>query len=101
MASRIDHERFRALLDRTVLNDRELGAALGVNQSTAWRLRRGKIQKISKYIAPLEALVGEIAAPPDRAVADLLDIARQSPALKEVLEALSRFMRESAIPPRA
>lgn len=97
MRSRIDSLRLGTLLARVKESDAELGRALGVNQSTVWRLRHGRIGKIDKYIPRLEAHLGlqEGATAPDRLDA-ILTLAEQSPALADVLVALGRFMQERA-----
>lgn len=97
MASRIDQERVQILLQAIDLNDREIGAKIGVTQSTVWRLRHRKISKVSKYISKLGALVP--SAPQESRGLDpakLAALAEHSPALKSVLESLMTFMQEDA-----
>ncbi|HYC97029.1 helix-turn-helix domain-containing protein [Brevundimonas sp.] len=92
MATRIDQERVKILLEKSGLNDRQISEHLGTNQSTVWRLRHGKISKIDKYIEPLECLIPGYVAQGN--LAELSDLAEQSPAFRAVLESLMRFMHE-------
>ena len=99
MATRIDQDRIRILLEKIGLNDRQIGEQIGVDQSTIWRLRNGRTSKVSRYIDRLEALVPEPAASHD--FESLEALAGQSPAFRAVLEALMQFMheqRDSAAP---
>lgn len=100
MASPIDQARFDALVEKLGLGDRALGALLGVNQSTAWRLRHGKIAKITSYIATVEARLGIASANGDASedvlVSDLAALARHSPGLKQALVALHQIMHNRA-----
>lgn len=99
MASRIDQERLKAVLDRSNLNDRELGAFLGVHQTTVWRLRAGKIYKISKYIEKLQSRFGSGEIINGHYSPEyLVELSKHSPGLQEVLTALSKFMQENAKP---
>ena len=92
MTTRIDQERVKILLEKCGLNDREIGQQIGADQSTVWRLRNGKISKVGRYIEPLERLVPARKTQGD--LAELADLAKQSPALKAVLESLLQFMHE-------
>lgn len=97
MPSRVDHEVLLSLMDRSGLDERGLTSLLGVHQTTVWRLRGGKIAKVSKYIAILRAHLGEGGAPGDAELAaGLVELSRHSPGLREMLLALHRFMQESA-----
>jgi transcriptional regulator with XRE-family HTH domain len=93
MASRVDKERVKILLEKSGLNDREIGERIGVHQTTIWRLRSGAISKVSKYLDRLEALSQLERKEGD--LAELSELAKKSPALKAVLESLLHFMREA------
>lgn len=92
MATRIDQDRVRSLLEKIGLNDRQLGELIGVDQSTIWRLRNGQTTRVSRYIGRLEALVPKGAA--SDGFESLEELADQSPAFRAVLEALMHFMHE-------
>jgi predicted XRE-type DNA-binding protein len=85
-----------ALIDRTGMNDRELGALLDVAQSTAWRLRNGKIHKVDDYVQALREHLGNAhdARPVDDIdlVNDLVALSTRVPAVKDALLALRRIM---------
>ena len=102
MTSRIDQERVQLLLKRVGLNDRAIGAKIGAHQTTIWRLRNRKIQKLGKYIAALEGLCGGNPAPKGGFDADrLAALANESPALRAILVSLTEFMQEDATALRA
>lgn len=102
MTSRIDQERVQLLLKRVGLNDRAVGAKIGAHQTTIWRLRNRKIQKLDKYIAALETLCGAAVAPKDGFdVERLAALANESPALRALLVSLTEFMQEDATTLRA
>jgi transcriptional regulator with XRE-family HTH domain len=96
VATRIDQERVRILLEKIGLNDRQIGERIGVDQSTIWRLRNGRTSKVSRYIGRLEALVREPTA--SDGFESLEALADQSPAFRAVLEALMQFMHEQRDP---
>ena len=89
-----------ALIAQAQVNDRELGQILGVNQSTAWRLRNGHIKKVDPYLLRLRVHLGasENSEGDDDAslIADLVALSCRIPALRDALLALRRIMRESA-----
>ena len=89
-----------ALIARTKANDRELGEILGVNQSTAWRLRNGRIRNINAYILRLRAHLDEPehGGSDDDAglIADLVALSARVPALKSALIALRNIMHDNA-----
>ena len=100
MIGSVDQARFEALVVRIGLNDRALGTVIGVGQSTVWRMRQGKIYKLSNYIAKMESHLG-ISADSDRSdddvlVTDLMLLARHSPELKQALIALRDIMHKKA-----
>ena len=95
MATRVDHERARNLLRRSGLNDREIAERIGVNQSTVWRLRNGKISNVSRYLDRLESLShGGIS---ESGLQELVELSKHSAGLRSVLESLLRFMQEDAM----
>lgn len=96
MTTQFAVERVKILIEESGLNDRELAERLNVNQSTAWRLRKGKIAKVNKYVSSLEKLAS-ISRPPDD-LDQLTEIARRSPALRGLLISLLHFMQESSQP---
>jgi hypothetical protein len=103
MAMSLQQVRLDALIAQAQVTDRELGKILGVNQSTAWRLRRGKISKVEDYAARLRAHLGTIASAGtgddnDDAglIADLVALSSRVPALKDALLALRNIMHEYA-----
>jgi hypothetical protein len=100
MANPLEQARFDALVDQSGLGDRALAAMLGVDQSTAWRLRHGKIAKMSVYTAKLETHLGITGtgedASEDVLVSDLVALARHSPGLKQALIALRKIMHNHA-----
>lgn len=89
-----------ALIAQAQVNDRELGQILGVNQSTAWRLRNGHINKLEPYLLRLRAHLGALESQQggDDAslIADLVALSTRVPALRDALLALQRIMRETA-----
>jgi len=89
-----------ALIARTGMNDRELGALLGVAQSTAWRLRNGDIHKIDRHVRRLREYLGEAdaAIPVDDVslVNELVVLSARVPALREALLALHKIMQHYA-----
>lgn len=97
MAISIIQIQLNALIARTGLNDRELGALLGVAQSTTWRLRNGRIRRIEPYIQRLREHLGDAADafPIDdqNLVTELVALSSQLPELRETLLALYKFMR--------
>ena len=99
MGLSVDQIHLSNLIARTGLKDREIGRILDVSQPTAWRLRMGRIGKVSKYVRALEAYLGE--PPRDqsgndlRLVTDLVLIAGRVPALRQTLESLHRLMHEN------
>ena len=96
MAISLQQVHLDALIARTGVNDRELGEILGVNQSTAWRLRNGRIKNVNVYILRLRAHFDE----PEQGgcdddaglVADLIALSARMPALKDALVALRNIM---------
>lgn len=82
------------------MKDRELGELLGVTQSTAWRLRHDKIQKVDEYIGQLQAHLGDTTATkPDcdiDLIADLVELSERTPALRDALIALRKIMHNNA-----
>jgi hypothetical protein len=92
VTTRIDQERVEILLGKSGLNDRQIGERIGVDQSTVWRLRNGRIAKVSRYIGLLEKQVP--GATPENGFEGLEELAGQSPAFRAVLEALLQFMHE-------
>jgi transcriptional regulator with XRE-family HTH domain len=97
MASSLEHEKLKDLLRRLGDSDREVALRLGVNPSTVWRLRNGKIYKINRYIRLASLAVGE-ALPQvgDRALVDLMVQAEASPRLRALLLSLRDVLQESA-----
>lgn len=89
-----------ALIARTGMNDRELGVLLGVAQSTAWRLRNGKIRTTERYVHRLREHLGDggdtISIDDMSLVTELVALSSQLPELREALLALYKFMRISA-----
>lgn len=89
-----------ALIARAGVNDRELGEILGINQSTAWRLRNGRIKNVGPHILRLRAYFGE----PEQGychddaslIADLVALSARVPALKDALIALRNIMHQNA-----
>lgn len=97
MGTRIDHDRLALLFSRSTENDAAIAKAIGVNQSTVWRLRKGKIEKVGKYLPMLEAHLGvAVTGNASDEIQLLTELAHRSPALAEMLTALSRFMQERA-----
>lgn len=100
MAIPIIQVQLNALIARTGMNDRELGALLGVAQSTAWRLRNGDIKKVEPYIQQLREHLGDtgdaLSMDDLSLVTELVTLSQQLPELREALLALYRFMRISA-----
>ncbi len=89
-------QRLQALILKTKLNDRELAEKLGVSQPTAWRLRNGKIRKVSGYIAKLERALGQSATPAAKSeLESLIALAEQSPALKQTLIGIMKLILEN------
>ncbi len=97
MQTRVDHEILLGLLDRSGLDDRSLERLLGVHQTTLWRLRNGKIAKVSRYIETLRRHVVVPSRDADTAlVENLVAVSGRSPALRAMLLALQSFMQEPA-----
>jgi DNA-binding Xre family transcriptional regulator len=100
MAISLRHIQLDALIAQAQVNDRELGEILGVNQSTAWRLRNGHIKKVEPYLLHLRKHLGvsESANGDDdaRLIADLVALSSRMPALRDALLAILRIMRETA-----
>jgi len=91
------HRRLISLLHRSGLSDRELEEVFGVHQSTVWRLKNGKIDKVQPYIEELEKHLG---TGPDGTIEALLDDlllwSTDSPELCQMLASLHRLMQDSA-----
>jgi ribosome-binding protein aMBF1 (putative translation factor) len=88
--------RLVATIEQSGMNDAQLAAALGVDQSTVSRLKNGKIAKVSKHQRKLDEYLGlGTKGRPDE-LSELMVMAELSPALREALIALQRLMRESA-----
>lgn len=91
---------FDALIAQVDVSDRELGQILGVNQSTAWRLRNGRIKKIEPYLLLLRAHLGaseHYEGDDDTSlIADLVALSSRVPALRNALLALREIMRNNA-----
>jgi transcriptional regulator with XRE-family HTH domain len=97
MHSRFDREKVKVLIERSGLNDRELGDLIGSAQSTIWRLRNGRIAKVNKYIVKIEgALHLPAVAASASGVEELVELSRQSPALRSLLEGVLQLMQEDA-----
>lgn len=98
MGSKAEQARLEDLLTRTGLNDRQIGELIGVSQPTAWRLRHGRIAKISRYIDALESHlhVSEADMSDKDLVIDLVGYAERVPAFRQALISLHKVMRESA-----
>ncbi len=98
MTSSVEQARLDDLLTRTGLNDRQIGEIIGVSQPTVWRLRHGRIRKLSKHLAALERHLGIEAEKASDAemIADLVGYSRRLPALRETLVSLHRLIRERA-----
>ncbi len=97
----ISHQQVQldALIAQAQVNDRELGQILGVNQSTAWRLRNGHINKIEPtcYVFERISCVREQQGGDDASlIADLVALSTRVPALRDALLALQRIMRDTA-----
>jgi DNA-binding Xre family transcriptional regulator len=96
MTISLQQVRLDALIAQTQVNDRKLGEILGVNQSTAWRLRNGQIRNIEPYLlrlkAHLEALENVGGDDDTSLISDLVALSRRVPAVREVLLALQKFM---------
>lgn len=88
--------RLAAAISRSGMTDTALAAVLGVNQSTVSRLRHGKIGKVFKHQEKLDQHFGIVPDDRNDDLAELIAMARSSPALREVLVVLHRFMRENA-----
>lgn len=88
-----------ALIARAQVNDRELGEILGVGQSTAWRLRNGRIRKVEAYVLRLRAHLGALERPESdddaSLIADLVALASRVPALRDALLALRNIMHKT------
>lgn len=81
---------------RSGMTEAQIAGVLGVTQSTVSRLKNGKIAKVSDYQQKLDDYLGhESKAQPDD-LSELMAMAQSSPALREALIALQRFMRENA-----
>jgi predicted XRE-type DNA-binding protein len=89
-----------SLIAQAGLNDRELGEVLGVNQSTAWRLRNGRIRRIEGHVHRLRAYVTARAQEAENGdaslIPDLVALAARVPALKDALIALRSIMHNYA-----
>jgi len=101
MAISFQQVQLDALIAQAQVNDRELGEILGVNQSTAWRLRNGRIRKIERYLHGLGEYLGvpnNFASSDDDAglIADLVVLSSRTPALKDALLALRKLMHNTA-----
>jgi hypothetical protein len=79
------------------MSDHELEQFFGVDQSTVWRLKHGKTQKIQRYIAALERRLGAPDPTSDQEIlSDLEALSRHSPEVRRILRSLHSLMRESA-----
>lgn len=83
-------------IERSGMTEAELAGVLEVSQSTVSRLKNGKIRKIERYQAKLDKRLGRAKSEPGDDLADLIELAKSSPALREALLAIQRLMRESA-----
>ena len=88
--------RLSAAIARSGMPDTEIAAVLGVNQSTAWRLRHGKIAKTASHQRKLDDYLGRAASDQVDDLSELTAIAQTSPALRETLAALRRLLHENA-----
>ena len=88
--------RLLATIRRSGMTNAELAVALGVNQSTISRLRRGKIAKILKYQKKLDEYLEPKAEGVTDDLSELVAMAQYNAALREVLVTLHRFMHENA-----
>jgi predicted XRE-type DNA-binding protein len=97
VTTRLEIQKLRGLIDQSGMTDRELERLFGVAQSTVWRLKHGKIQKIQWYIAKLEAAMGVRDRATDEQVVSELDaLSRHSPEMRRILRSLHALMQESA-----
>jgi len=91
------HLHFLSLIDRFEGDDTELAALLGVSRTTVWRLKSGKIFKISKYISALEMQMDGTAADTlDRVIEDLANWSRHSAEVRALLTSLHTVLHEPA-----
>ena len=91
------HLRLLSLINRFEGGDAELAAALGVNRTTVWRLRSGKIFKINKYIMTLEDRLGEPRIDPiTRIIEDLTTWSHHSADVRALLTSLHNVLHDSA-----
>lgn len=77
-------------------SDAEIATLLGVHQSTVSRLKNGLIAKVSKHQKRLDSAFGSKGAADVDEIADLLALAKVSPALRDALLALRKLMQENA-----
>lgn len=85
------------LIDRFDGNDAELARLFGVSRTTVWRLKKGKIRKVSRYVDALSAVVGTSESTmADVAIEELASWARRSGEVRAILISLHRMLRISA-----
>lgn len=78
------------------MTEAKLAEVLEVSQSTVSRLKNGKIQKIKRYQIKLDKHLGKVGVASGNDFADLIELAKSSPALREALIAIHKIMRENA-----
>ncbi len=91
------HLHFLSLVERFGGSEGQLATALGVSRTTVWRLKSGKISKISRYISILEKQMDSAKVDPlDRVLEDLVAWSRHSSEVRAVLTSLHSVLHKSA-----
>lgn len=96
MALSLSQARLSMTIERSGMTEAKLAEVLEVSQPTVSRLKNGKIRKIERYQAKLDKHLGKAGTASGTDFADLIELAKSSPALREALMAIQRLMQENA-----
>jgi len=78
-------------------DDGQLRHVLGISRSTLWRLKKGKIDKLDKYINILEKNTDQVGSELIETIIDDLKLwSNDSKELREILTSLHSVLQESA-----